>query len=199
MRILLASSPTFDPSVGDTFFALAAGATLCIAPRARCLTGGRLWLSPRAFQPRCPPPPSTLRPARSFPPLGQARPRVPSTPVWLLLLSSLIPSLLPRIFDPAEPVAAMGPLRGTVNAPTGPRREPSACRQARDKPPTRIRQAPDANPTSPRRESATRAGCPPPRARGPARLAARRVRNAGRRDRAQVGPAGAHESCIFSS
>ena len=131
------------------------------------------------------PPPPIHPPPRALLPPAWTSP--PPRPVWLLLLSSLIPSLLPRIFNPAEPVAAMGALRGTVNAPTGPRREPSACRQARDKPPTRIRQAPDANPTSPRRESATRAGCPPPRARRPARLAPRRVRNAGRRDRAQVG------------
>ncbi len=46
MRILLASSPTFDPSVGDTFFALAAGATLCLAPRCRCAKKRELELLP---------------------------------------------------------------------------------------------------------------------------------------------------------
>ena len=165
MRILLASSPTFDPSVGDTFFALAAGATLCIAPRARCLTGGRLWLSPRAFQPRCPPPPSTLRPARSFPPLGQARPRDPygfssypraSPPFFHASLTPLSASR-PWVHYAARSMRrrALDASRVLADKPaTSPRRES-------DKPQTRIRQAPDANP--PRAPAAPRLGPVDPR------------------------------------
>ena len=48
-RVLLASAATWDPSLGDVFPTLVAGATLCIAPRAMIVSQlGRALLESRA-------------------------------------------------------------------------------------------------------------------------------------------------------